>query len=71
MHDEVFVGSSSAISNPIHSGLAVDFTFGCQITESGMFRAQKEIGIMGMANNATTLVPMLYAAGKASAQLAM
>jgi len=71
VNDKVWVGGVSATeaagtTGPGAAGAdySVDFTFGCQFYETGLFRTQKADGIMGMSSNSGTLVPKLQDAGK-------
>jgi hypothetical protein len=71
VNDKVWVGGVSATeaagtTGPGAAGAdySVDFTFGCQFYETGLFRTQKADGIMGMSSNTGTLVPKLQGAGK-------
>ena len=59
--DKLWMGgdsSESMVSGPDYS---VDFQFGCQDSETGLFRTQNVDGIMGMSASEDTLPHILYA----------
>ncbi|KAJ1452344.1 aspartic peptidase domain-containing protein, partial [Pelagophyceae sp. CCMP2097] len=63
--DALYVGGETVISQPAsETWLSTSFIFGCQISETGLFRTQKADGIMGMSMNAQTLVPTMNANGQ-------
>ena len=67
MEDLMYVGGLLEPSEPARSsgmGLQTMFTFGCQYSETGLFRTQKADGIMGMSANSMTIVPTAKAAHK-------
>lgn len=47
--DKAWVGSDGMHNVNVTNGWNVDFTFGCQDSETGLFRTQKVDGIMGMS----------------------
>lgn len=60
MQDVLWVGDDDPQTEPAASlgkALATPFTFGCQFSETGLFRTQKADGIMGMSSNDLTLIP--------------
>ena len=64
--DQFFCGGNQPDSwhNPIDRSYAIEFTFGCQTSETGLFITQLADGIMGMAANDATLTKRMYDAKK-------
>ena len=64
--DRFFCGGNEpdAWNNPVDRSYAIDFTFGCQTSETGLFIKQLADGIMGMAANDATLTKRMHDAGK-------
>ena len=58
--DKFFI-SGATNDNSDASALAIDFLFGCQFSETGLFITQKADGIMGMSMNSATIVDQLVA----------
>lgn len=58
--DRVFVGGESLSDIPGGANYTVDFEFGCQDYESGLFRTQYVDGIMGLSASEETLPFQLY-----------
>eukprot|EP00602_Paraphysomonas_sp_CaronLab_P002359 CAMPEP_0185031664 /NCGR_PEP_ID=MMETSP1103-20130426/19253_1 /TAXON_ID=36769 /ORGANISM="Paraphysomonas bandaiensis, Strain Caron Lab Isolate" /LENGTH=700 /DNA_ID=CAMNT_0027567257 /DNA_START=346 /DNA_END=2449 /DNA_ORIENTATION=- len=58
--DKLWVGGLTEGLVKDAQNLAIDFLFGCQTSETGLFRSQLADGIMGMSRSASTLVPQLY-----------
>jgi hypothetical protein len=59
VQDRITIGTDGSML-----GMAsVDFNFGCQTRETGLFRTQNVDGIMGMSASATTLPWVLHKAG--------
>jgi hypothetical protein len=49
--------------------MSIDFDFGCQVRESGLFRTQNVDGIMGMSASSNTLPFELHRAGKTTTKV--
>jgi len=61
--DKLWVGGADVKRFPEASAFAMDFMFGCQTTETGLFRTQQEDGIMGMMMAEDTLPSQLVKHG--------
>ena len=64
VEDLIWLGTASeSDSVDLHMGSAVPFTFGCQMSETGLFRTQYADGIIGMNMHPTSLMAALIEAG--------
>ena len=61
--DKLWVGGIMPALVPNATKYTTDFSFGCQTSETGLFRTQLADGIMGMSNSPDTLAPQLFATG--------
>ena len=59
--DKLWVGGLTASLVKSGDKYQIDFTFGCQTSETGLFRTQFADGIMGMSRSSNTLLPQLVA----------
>ena len=67
MQDYLWLVEPDGTAEPTHAKLlssAIEYTFGCQVLETGQFTTQVSNGIMGFADTSTTLVPELVRQGK-------
>jgi hypothetical protein len=60
---QVWIGFPHEETDSPLAKFSVDFEFGCQTHETGLFTSQVSNGIMGFANTGNTLVPKMVAAG--------
>ena len=63
MNDQLWVGDIEKDLLPGADAFSVDFTFGCQTKETGLFRSQLADGIMGMSNSDDTIPRQLQKQG--------
>eukprot|EP00600_Ochromonadales_sp_CCMP1393_P007988 CAMPEP_0174975692 /NCGR_PEP_ID=MMETSP0004_2-20121128/12592_1 /TAXON_ID=420556 /ORGANISM="Ochromonas sp., Strain CCMP1393" /LENGTH=867 /DNA_ID=CAMNT_0016226587 /DNA_START=128 /DNA_END=2731 /DNA_ORIENTATION=- len=61
--DKLWVGGMTPARMPHASSYAMDFVFGCQTEETGLFQSQLADGIMGMSDAADTLPRQLQSRG--------
>jgi hypothetical protein len=67
--DEVYVGGMSSEMIPTASEYKINMTFGCQTSETGLFRTQLADGIMGLARSPSTLPYLLHDQGVTSTKI--
>jgi hypothetical protein len=60
VRDHFSIGGEKYDMIPVPHQWSVNFTFGCQTSETGLFRTQMENGIMGMSSDSNTLPHVLY-----------
>jgi hypothetical protein len=60
VRDQFSIGGEQYDMIPVPHHWGVNFTFGCQTSETGLFRTQMENGIMGMSSDSNTLPHVLH-----------
>lgn len=67
--DEVYLAGGGPNDNRHATEFRLNFTFGCQTYETGLFRTQLEEGIMGLSNQAETIPHQLFSQGKSKSKM--
>lgn len=69
VRDTVYLAGGRKDDNRHATDFKINMTFGCQVSQTGLFRTQLEEGIMGLSNQPETIPHQLVAQGKAKTRI--